>query len=114
MASHIDPRAVVHATAEVADGVTIGPYAVVGESVQIGADTTIGPHAVLERWTMIGARCRVGASAVLGGDPQYLSYAGERSYLEIGDDSDIRELAVIQRSAKTEGRTQIGSHNRTI
>jgi UDP-N-acetylglucosamine acyltransferase len=111
MASHIDPRAVVHVTAEVADGVTIGPYAVVGESVQIGADTTIGPHAVLERWTIIGARCRIGSNAVLGGDPQYLSYAGERSYLKIGDDNDIRELAVIQRSAKPEGCTKIGTHN---
>ena len=111
MASHIDPRAVVHATAEVADGVTIAPYAVVGEAVRIGADTAIGPHVVLERWTTIGARCRIGANAVLGGDPQYLGYAGERSYLEIGDDNDIRELAVIQRSAKPEGRTKIGAHN---
>ncbi len=111
MASHIDPRAVVHASAEIADGVTIGPYAVVGESVQIGADTTIGPHVVLERWTTIGARCRIGASAVLGGNPQYLNYASEPSYLEIGDDNDIRELAVIQRSAQPEGRTKIGSHN---
>lgn len=111
MASHIDPRAVVHATAEIADGVTIGPYAVVGEAVQIGADTTIGAHAVVERWTTIGARCRVGTSTVLGGDPQYLGYAGERTYLDIGDDNDIRELAVIQRSAKPEGRTIIGAHN---
>ncbi len=111
MASHIDPRAVVHATAEVADGVTIGPYAVVGESVQIGAGTTIGPHVVIERWTSIGARCRIGAHTVLGGDAQALSYAGERSYLEIGDDNDIRELVVIQRSAKPEGRTTLGAHN---
>jgi len=111
MANHIDPRAAVHATAEIADGVTIGPYAVVGESVQIGADTTIGPHAVLERWITIGARCRIGANAVLGGDPQYLDYAGERSYLAIGDDNDIRELTVIQRSAKAEGSTRIGAHN---
>jgi len=71
----------------------------------------IGPHVVLERWITIGARCRIGASAVLGGDPQYLSYAGERSYLDIGDDNDIRELAVIQRSAKPEGHTTIGAHN---
>jgi UDP-N-acetylglucosamine acyltransferase len=111
MANHIDPRAVVHATAEIADGVTIGPYAIIGESVQIGVDTTIGPHAVLERWITIGARCRIGANAVLGGDPQYLDYAGERSYLEIGDDNDIRELTVIQRSAKAEGATRIGAHN---
>ena len=58
-----------------------------------------------------GRGAELGANAVLGGDPQYLGYAGERSYLEIGDDNDIRELAVIQRSAKPEGRTKIGAHN---
>jgi UDP-N-acetylglucosamine acyltransferase len=47
----------------------------------------------------------------LGGDAQHLSYNGEPSYLEIGDDNDIRELAVIHRSAVPEGRTRVGSHN---
>ena len=111
MGSHIDPRAVIHPTAELADRVRIAPYAVVGEGVVIGAETTIGPHVVIERWTKIGARCRVGASAVLGGDAQHLGYKGDPSYLEIGDDNDIRELAVIHRSATPGGRTIIGSHN---
>lgn len=111
MRTQIDPRAVVHPTAELGDGVRLAPYAVVGEGVVIGAETTIGPHAVIERWTAIGARCRVGSNAVLGGDPQHLDYKGAPTYLEIGDDNDIRELAVIHRSALPGGRTMIGSHN---
>jgi UDP-N-acetylglucosamine acyltransferase len=107
----IDPRAVVHPTAKLADRVTVGPFAILGEEVTIGADTVIGPHAVIERWTTIGARCRIGAGVVLGGNPQHLDYHGAPSYLRIGDDNDIRELAVIQRSATPGGCTIIGSHN---
>jgi UDP-N-acetylglucosamine acyltransferase len=108
---HIDPRASIHPNAELADGVSIGPFAVIGDGTRIGADTVIAPHVVVERWTTIGARCRIGAGAALGGDPQHLGYKGEPSYLHIGDDNDIRELAVIQRSAKPGGSTVIGSHN---
>jgi UDP-N-acetylglucosamine acyltransferase len=108
--AHIDPRAVIHPTAKLADGVTVGPFALIGEEVVIGEDTTVGPHVVIERWTTIGARCRIGASAVLGGAPQHQQYDGAPSYLRIGDDNDIRELSVIQRSTKPGGSTLVGSH----
>jgi UDP-N-acetylglucosamine acyltransferase len=108
---HIDPRAIVHPTAKLADGVTIGPFALLGEEVIIGTGTVISPRVTIERWTTIGARCRIGSGAVLGGDPQYLDYDGSPSYLRIGDDNDIRELAVIQRSATPGGCTIVGSHN---
>ena len=111
MTARIDPRAVIHPTVELGEDVTIGPFAILGEDVRIGAHATIGPHVVIERWTTIGARCRIGAGAVLGGDAQHLGYHGEPSYLEIGDDNDIRELAVIHRSAAPEGCTRVGSHN---
>jgi UDP-N-acetylglucosamine acyltransferase len=109
--NRIDPRAIVHPTAKLASGVCVGPFVVIGEDVCIGASTMIAPHVVIERWTTIGARCRIGAGAVLGGAPQHLGYDDSPSYLRIGDDNDIRELAVIQRSATPGGCTVIGSHN---
>lgn len=111
MTTRIDPRAVVHPSAQLADGVTVGPYAIIGAEVTIGEHTTIAPHVVIERWTTIGARCSIGAGAVLGGAPQYLAYDGAPSYLRIGDDNNIRELAVIQRSAFPDGYTRVGSRN---
>lgn len=111
MATHIDPRAIIHPTAKLADGVTVGPFAVIGEDVVIGEQTIIDSHVVIERWTEVGARCHIGTSAVLGGAPQHQHYNGVPSYLRIGDDNDIRELAVIQRSATPGGCTRIGSHN---
>jgi len=107
----IDPRAVVHPTAKLADGVSIGPFAIIGEEVTIGVETSIGAHAVIERWTAVGAGCRIGTGAVLGGAPQHLQYDGSPSYLHIGDANDIRELVVIHRSMKPGGSTRLGSHN---
>jgi UDP-N-acetylglucosamine acyltransferase len=108
---HIDPRAIVHPTAKLADGVSIGPFAIIGEEVSIGADTSVGAHAVIERWTTIGSRCHIGTGAVLGGAPQHRQYDGSPSYLHIGDENDIRELVVIQRSMKPGGSTRLGSSN---
>jgi len=108
---HVDPRAVVHPTAKLADGVNIGPFVIIGEEVTIGTETSIAAHAAIERWTIIGARCRIGTGAVLGGAPQHLKYDGSPSYLHIGDENDIRELVVIQRSMKPGGSTRLGSHN---
>ena len=111
MTVYIDARAIVHPTAKLADGVSIGPFAIIGEEVTIGADTSIGAHAVIERWTAIGSGCRIGTGTVLGGAPQHLRYDGSPSYLHIGDANDIRELVVIQRSMKPGASTRLGSHN---
>lgn len=111
MKGSIDPRAIVHPTAKLADGVSIGPFAIIGEEVSVGAGTSIAAHAVIERWTAIGAGCRIGTGTVLGGAPQHLRYDGSPSYLHIGDANDIRELVVIQRSMQPGGSTRLGSHN---
>ena len=107
----IDPRAIVDPSARFADDVVVGPFSIIESGVTIGAGTVIGAHVVMESGTTVGARCRVGHGAKLGGPPQDVSFEGGASYVSIGDDCDIRELAVIHRSAKTGGSTKIGSHN---
>ena len=107
----IDPRAIVDPSARLAEDVAVGPFSIIEAGVTIGAGTVIGAHVVMESGTTVGARCRVGHGAKLGGPPQDVSYEGGISYVSIGDGCDIRELAVIHRSAKTGGRTRIGSHN---
>ena len=107
----IDPRAIVDPVANLADDVVVGPFSIIQAGVTIGANTVIGPHVVIESGTTVGVRCRIGSGAKLGGAPQDVSYAGGTSYLSIGDECDIRELAVIHRSAVTGGCTKIGSHN---
>jgi UDP-3-O-[3-hydroxymyristoyl] glucosamine N-acyltransferase len=53
----------VHPTAEIGDGVTIGPGAVVGREAKIGDGTTIAAGAVVGYRVFIGANCFVGPGA---------------------------------------------------
>jgi UDP-N-acetylglucosamine acyltransferase len=105
----------VHATAlidpgaELGRGVVVGPYSIVGDGVTVGDGTTIGPHVLIERDTHVGKDCRLAKGAVLGTDPQDLKYKGERSILEVGDRTVVREYATLNRGTAASGRTAVGS-----
>ena len=108
----------IHQTAIIAPGaeldstVTVGPYAVIGEHVKIGAGTTIGPHSVIEGRTEIGSDNQIFQFASVGAIPQDLKFAGEVSYLKIGDRNRIREFVTIHLgTADGGGITTVGNDN---
>jgi UDP-N-acetylglucosamine acyltransferase len=105
----IDERAVVHESAELASDVVVEPFAIVGPGVSVGRGTVVGAMALVEKDTRIGEGCVIGHSAVLGTDPQDLKYAGERTFLEIGDRTTIREFATINRATGKGQKTVVGS-----
>ncbi len=105
----VDNNASVHPKAEIGENVEIGPFAVINEHAKIGDNTIIGPHAVIEGWTSIGKNCKIFAGAVLGSDPQDLKFRGERSFVEIGDNTTIREYATVNRGTYEDEVTKIGS-----
>lgn len=101
----IDPKAKVHASCE------IGPYCVIGPDVEIGADCRLHSHVVVHGPTRIGARNQIYPFSSIGMAPQDLSYKGEPTRLEIGDDNEIREFVTINRgTVKGGGLTKVGSH----
>lgn len=55
----IHPSAVIHETAQLEAGVTIGPHAVIDEGVKIGADTFIGAGVYVGPETIIGSSCLI-------------------------------------------------------
>ncbi|HYM10405.1 MAG TPA: acyl-ACP--UDP-N-acetylglucosamine O-acyltransferase [Bryobacterales bacterium] len=113
----IDPSARVAPTARVSERATIGPGAEVGDFCVIEDDVVIGPRTRLEpyvfvkRWTTLGAGNVISAGTVLGTDPLDKAFAGERSYLKIGDRNIIREHYTISRGTKPESVTRIGDDN---
>lgn len=108
----IDPRAAIHPSAKIAEGVTIGPFSFIGENVEIGSGTWIGPHAVVRGRTKIGVHNKIYQFASVGEDPQDKKYQGEDTWLEIGDYNVIRECCTINRgTAQDKGITKIGDHN---
>jgi len=105
----IHSTALIDPAAELGRDVTVGPYAIVGPRVTVGERSTIGPHAILERNVRVGAGVRIGAGAVLGGDPQDLKYKGEETWVEIGDDTIIREYSTVNRATAATGLTRVGA-----
>jgi len=108
----IDPRAIVHPHADLAEDVSVGPFTVIGPDVQIDAGTEIGPHVVIKGPTAIGRDNRIYQFSSIGEDPQDKKYADEITRLEIGDRNVIREFCTMHRGTQQDqGLTLIGSDN---
>ncbi|MBA3030783.1 MAG: acyl-ACP--UDP-N-acetylglucosamine O-acyltransferase [Desulfobacteraceae bacterium] len=106
----IHPTAIVDAKAEIGKDVQIGPYSVVNEDVKIGSGTVIGSHAVIDTHTTIGENCRISQFASIGAVPQDLKFRGEITFVEIGDNTVIREFVTVNRgTAGGGGMTRIGA-----
>ncbi|HVX38988.1 MAG TPA: acyl-ACP--UDP-N-acetylglucosamine O-acyltransferase [Gemmatimonadaceae bacterium] len=110
MSATIHPSAIVHASAEIGDGVEIGPFAIVGEECVIGDGCVIAARATLERYVTLGQNVKIGVGSVLGGDPQDLKFKGERTTVEIGDGTTIREYTTINRGTSQSFRTTVGKN----
>jgi UDP-N-acetylglucosamine acyltransferase len=114
----IDNTAQIHETALVSPEATIGPrvvigpWSIVGPEVEIGADTSIASHCVLKGPTKIGERNKIYQFVTIGEDCQDKKYAGERTFLEIGDDNVIREHCTFHRgTVQDQSLTKVGSRN---
>jgi len=110
--SEIDSRALVSPRARLGHGVKIAAFAVVGDDVELGDGCVLESHAVVQGPARLGRDNRLYPFCAIGGDPQDLTYAGERVALEIGDANQFREFATVNRgTAKGGGVTHVGSHN---
>lgn len=57
--TYIDPTAIVHASAQLGDGVMIWNWAKIRERAKIGAGTNLGQSVYIDFETEIGARCKI-------------------------------------------------------
>jgi UDP-N-acetylglucosamine acyltransferase len=106
------PTAIVDRRAKVPSSCEIGPYCVVGPDVELGEGCQLLSHVTLEGPTRIGCRNRFFPFSSIGLPPQDLTYAGEPTRLEVGDDNTVREFVTINRgTVKGGGLTQVGNHN---
>jgi UDP-N-acetylglucosamine acyltransferase len=108
MSVRIHPTALVSADADIGMDVEIGAFAIVGPECVIGDGCVIAPRATLERQATLGAHVKVGSSSIIGGDPQDLKFEGERTFVEIGDNTVIREFVTVNRGTAESTRTVIG------
>ena len=102
----VDPKAKIHPSCKV------GPYCVIGPDVELGKGCHLMSHVAMEGSTKIGVSNRFFPFSSIGLAPQDITYAGERTRLEIGEHNEIREFVTINRgTAKGGSLTKIGDHN---
>jgi UDP-N-acetylglucosamine acyltransferase len=110
--SEIDCRAVVSPSARIGCGAKIAAYAVIGDEVELGEGCVVENHAVINGPARLGRQNHFYPFCSIGGDPQDLTYRGERVSLEIGDANEFHEFCTVNRgTVKGGGVTRVGSHN---
>jgi UDP-N-acetylglucosamine acyltransferase len=105
----IHPTAIVDADAKIGAGTVIGPYCVIGSNVTLGENCWLQHHVTLCGPMRAGIRNKFYAFSSIGQQTQDLKYAGEPTYLEIGDDNTFREFVTVNRSTTNEGKTRVGN-----
>src|SRR5215831_6478341 len=108
---HLHPTAIVDPAAKVPASCSIGPYCVIGPEVELGESCELISHVTVHGPAKIGSSNRFFPFCAIGGEPQDLTYSGQKTRLEIGDHNTVREFATINRGTeKGGGLTRLGSH----
>lgn len=106
----ISPLAYVSEQAQLGKNVEVAPFAVIHEDVIIGENTKIHSNVALYPGTRIGNNCEIFPGAVIGVIPQDLKFEGEKTTVEIGNNTIIRECVTIHRATKDKWVTKIGDN----
>jgi UDP-N-acetylglucosamine acyltransferase len=104
------PLTYISPLAKIADNVKIDPFTVIHEDVEIGEGTWIASNVTIFPGARIGKNVRIFPGAVISAIPQDLKFGGEKTTLEIGDHTTIRECATLNRGTSDRNRTVIGKN----
>jgi UDP-N-acetylglucosamine acyltransferase len=108
--SNIHPLAIVEAGAEIGKNVTIEPFAVVKKSVKLHDNVVIKSHAYIDGHTTIGDGTIIWPGASIGTKTQDLKFRGEKTFVVIGKNCEIREFVTINSSCVENSTVRIGDH----
>jgi len=105
-----DSLAYIHPDAKIGKNVKIEPFAVIYGDVEIGDNSWIGSHATIMDGARIGEGVSIFPGAVISAIPQDLKFRGEKSTLEIGNKTTVRECCTLNRGTAARGSTIIGEN----
>ena len=98
----------IHPNAKIADSAIIDAFVTISEDVIIGERTRIHPNAVIMDGARIGDDVTILPGAVISADPQDLKYKGEKTFVEIGNGTIIREFVTINKGTAAKMKTIVG------
>ena len=103
------PLSYVHSEAKIAENVVIEPFVTIDKNVEVGEGTWIGSNVTIMEGAKIGKNCRIFPGAVISAVPQDLKFKGEKTFVEIGDNTTIREFVTINRGTRASYKTVVGN-----
>jgi len=107
---------IIHPTAVIMDGVSlgdnnnIGPYCIIHSNVKIGNNNVLKSHVVLDGYTTVGNNNQFFPFSSIGTITQDKKYQGEESYLVIGNDNIFREYTTANPGTFKGSTTKIGNN----
>ena len=106
----ISELAIIESGAVIEKNVEIEPFATVKKNVIIREGSCIKSHAYIDGNTTIGAGSTIWPFTSIGTQTQCLKYNGETTYIEIGENCQIREHVVINASWGENSRVIVGDN----
>lgn len=106
--SYIHPAAIIEPGAQIGNNVTVEAYAVIKGTVILEDNVVIKSHAYIDGNTRIGNGTVVWPSASIGTKTQDLKYRGEKTFVDIGKNCEIREFCTINSSCQENSTVKIG------
>ena len=106
----IHPTAVIDSKAELGNNVEVGPFSIIEGDVMIDEGCKLQSHALIASGARLGKNIFVGKGAVLSTEPQDLKFKNEKTYLEVGDSTVIREFATLNRGTSHSYKTVVGKN----
>lgn len=108
--SNIHPLALVKPGAKIGNNVTVEAFAVVNEHVTLEDNVVIKSHAYIDGFTSIGEGTVIYPSASIGTKTQDLKFRGEKTFVVIGKNCEIREFVTINSSCQENSTVRIGNN----
>lgn len=106
----IHPSAIVEEGAQLGENVTIEAYAIVKGTVKLGNNVVIKSFAYIDGHTTIGEGTTIWPSASIGTKTQDLKFRGEKTYVQIGKNCEIREFVTINSSCEEGSIVKVGDN----
>ena len=100
----------IHKDSIIGKNCKIDPFSYIGRDVEIGDNCWIGNNVTLYPGSKLGNNVKVYPGAVICSEPQDLKFEGEKTTVEIGDNTTIREFVTISRGTNDRLKTSIGKN----
>jgi UDP-N-acetylglucosamine acyltransferase len=101
---------VIEDGAVIGKNVTIEPFAVVKRGVILEDNVVVKSHAYIDGNTTIGENSIIWPGVSIGTKPQDLKYKGEKTFVKIGKNCEVREFATINSSCFEGSVVEIGDN----